>query len=120
MEKQAVFAYIPDHEPALGGDRIPSDPKWISGFDIAKGADVLLHDSQFTCEEYMQRKGWGHSSMDDAVAFASVAGVKQLLLSHHDPDHSDSFLEGMFGSLDQNASSVPAMLLAKEGLEIEL
>jgi phosphoribosyl 1,2-cyclic phosphodiesterase len=120
MEKQSVFVYIPDHEPALGGDRIPSDPKWLSGFDLAEGADVLLHDSQFTREEYMQRRGWGHSSMDDAVAFASVARVKQLLLSHHDPDHSDSFLEGMFGSLDQNASSVPAMLLAREGLEIEL
>ena len=73
QEKKAVFAYIPDHEPALGRDRIASDPKWISGFDIAEGADLLLHDSQFTREEYMQRRGWGHSAMDDAVAFASVA-----------------------------------------------
>jgi phosphoribosyl 1,2-cyclic phosphodiesterase len=119
-KKQTVFAYIPDHEPALGRDRIPGDPKWISGFDIAEGADVLLHDSQFTREEYMQRRGWGHSSMNDAVAFASIARVKKLLLSHHDPDHSDAFLERMFGSLKQNAGSVPAMLLAREGLEIEL
>jgi phosphoribosyl 1,2-cyclic phosphodiesterase len=119
-EKQAVFAYLPDHEPALGRDRIPSDPKWISGFDIAEGADVLLHDSQFTREEYLQRRGWGHSAMDDAVAFASIARVKKLLLSHHDPDHSDLFLDRMFGSLKQNPGSVPAMLLASEGLEIEL
>jgi ribonuclease BN (tRNA processing enzyme) len=81
---------------------------------------VLLHDSQFTHEEYMQRRGWGHSSMDDAVAFAVLARVKQLLLSHHDPDHSDAFLERMFGSAKQNAGSVPAMLLAREDLEIEL
>ena len=120
QEKKAVFAYIPDHEPALGRDRLGSDPKWISGFGIAEGADVLLHDSQFTREEYMQRRGWGHSSMDDAVAFAVLARVKQLLLSHHDPDHSDAFLERMFGSAKQNAGSVHAMLLAREGLEIEL
>jgi phosphoribosyl 1,2-cyclic phosphodiesterase len=119
-EEQAVFAYIPDHEPALGGDRIASDSKWISGFDIANGANVLLHDSQFTREEYVQRRGWGHSSIADAVAFASIAGVKKLLLSHHDPDHSDSFLERMFSSFKQDADSVPALVLAREGLEIEL
>jgi ribonuclease BN (tRNA processing enzyme) len=119
-EKQAVFAYLPDHEPALGGDRIASDPKWISGIDLAKGADVLLHDSQFTREEYMQRRGWGHSAIDDAVMFASVAAVKQLLLSHHDPDHSDTFLDKMFASFKQTADSTPALLPAREGLEIDL
>jgi ribonuclease BN (tRNA processing enzyme) len=68
----------------------------------------------------MQRRGWGHSAIDDAVRFASVAAVKQLLLSHHDPDHSDSFLERMFSSFKQDADSVPALVLAREGLEIEL
>ena len=120
MEKHAVFAYLPDHEPALGRDRIASDPKWVSGFAIAEGADVLLHDSQFTREEYLQRRGWGHSSMLDAVMFASVAAVKQLLLSHHDPDHSDAFLDKMFAPCKQTAGSTPALLPAREGLEIEL
>jgi phosphoribosyl 1,2-cyclic phosphodiesterase len=120
MKEQAVFAYIPDHEPALGGEGIASDPKWISGFDIAQGADVLLHDSQFTREEYMQRRGWGHCSIDDAVAFAAVAQVKQLLLSHYDPNHSDAFLDRMFASCKQNAGSTPALLPGREGLEIEL
>ena len=58
--------------------------------------------------------------MDDAVTFASVAAVKQLLLSHHDPDHSDAFLDRMFGSLKQNPGSMPRVLLAREGVEIEL
>jgi ribonuclease BN (tRNA processing enzyme) len=120
MEKDTVFAYIPDHEPALGGNKVASDAKWISGFAIAEGADVLLHDSQFTREEYMQRRGWGHCSIDDAVMFASVAAVKQLLLGHHDPDHSDAFLERMFGPFKQNAASLPAVLLAREGFEMEL
>jgi ribonuclease BN (tRNA processing enzyme) len=81
---------------------------------------VLLHDSQFTREEYMQRRGWGHSSMEDAVAFACLAGVQRLLLSHHDPDHSDSFLERMFSSFKRDSDSVLALTLAKEGLQFEL
>jgi phosphoribosyl 1,2-cyclic phosphodiesterase len=120
MGKHAVFAYLPDHEPALGSDRIAKDPKWVSGFDIAEGADLLLHDAQYTREEYMQRRGWGHSSIDDAVAFASLAGVKQLLLSHHDFAHSDAFLDQMLSSCKQNAGSIPPVSLAREGFETEL
>jgi phosphoribosyl 1,2-cyclic phosphodiesterase len=120
MGKHAVFAYMPDHEPALGSDRIGKDPKWVSGFDIAEGADLLLHDAQYTREEYIQRRGWGHSSIDDAVAFGSLARVKQLLLSHHDFAHSDSFLERMLSSFKENTGSVPVVSLAREGFETEL
>jgi phosphoribosyl 1,2-cyclic phosphodiesterase len=118
--KHGVFAYMPDHEPALGSDGIAKDPNWVSGFDIAEGADLLLHDAQYTREEYIQRRGWGHSSIDDAVAFASLAGVKQLLLSHHDFAHSDAFLDGMLSSFKQNAGAIPPVSLAREGFQTEL
>lgn len=120
MGKQAVFTYIPDHEPALGHNGMIKNAKWISGYDIAEGADLLLHDSQFTREEYQQRKGWGHSSIDDACLFASMAEVKNVLLGHHDPSHTDTFLEDMFTNFKKSAGSIPQAALAQEGIEIEL
>lgn len=117
--KNAVFTFIPDHEPALGDKGIIKEKKWISGYDLAEGADVLLHDSQYTAEEYTQRKGWGHSTINDACLFGSLTEVKKIFLSHHDPSHSDAFLDDMFTSFKKNAGDIPQAMLAKEGTEID-
>src|SRR4029078_1499098 len=85
------LAYLPDHEPALGPD-FPSDPAWTSGAGVAEGADLLIHDAQYTADEYAERVGWGHSSVDDAVAFADLVGARQLALLHHDPSRCDGGL----------------------------
>ncbi len=118
--RKSVFTYIPDHEPALGRKGLPGDKRWISGFDLASGADLLLHDSQYSFKEYPTRTGWGHSSMDDALHFASITGVKHLLLAHHDPDHSDTQLDDLFGDLQKRNSFPFRYDLAVEGMEIEL
>lgn len=86
-------AYLPDHEPALAG--LSTGPAWTSGFDLARGADVLLHDGQYTDEEYRQRVGWGHSSISHAAQLADLAGARELVLIHHDPDHSDNLIDRM-------------------------
>jgi ribonuclease BN (tRNA processing enzyme) len=87
----AVLAYLPDHEPALTGiaDRTPD---WISGAAIANDADLLLHDAQYFDDEYEQRIGWGHSSVDDAVAYGRALGARRVVLFHHEPQHSDDVL----------------------------
>lgn len=118
--KNSVFTFIPDHEPALGNKGIIKEQKWVSGYDLAQGADLLLHDSQFTQEEYLQRRGWGHSTIADAGLFASLTEVKRILLSHHDPSHSDAFLDDMLASFKKGAGNIPPASLAKEGSEIEL
>jgi phosphoribosyl 1,2-cyclic phosphodiesterase len=87
------FAYLPDHEPALGGGL--AAPAWLSGFDLAEGVDLLVHDAQYTSDEYAQRVGWGHSSIEDCVAFADLAATDQLLLFHHDPAHDDEAIDGL-------------------------
>jgi phosphoribosyl 1,2-cyclic phosphodiesterase len=120
MGRHAIFTFIPDHEPALGEKGIIKENKWVSGYDLAEGADVLLHDSQYTMEEYIQRKGWGHSTIDDACLFGSMAEVKKILLAHHDPSHTDAFLDDMFSAFKKSAGGIPMAELAKEGLEIEL
>jgi phosphoribosyl 1,2-cyclic phosphodiesterase len=59
------------------------------------GADLLIHDSQYTEQEYEGRKNWGHSTFEHAIAAANRAGVKKLALFHHDPDRTDSQIDAM-------------------------
>ena len=93
---EAIFAYIPDHEPALGVKQFPDKPEWTSGFDLARGADLLLHDAQFSPEHYSNRKGWGHSSTKDTLTFATMAGVRHLRFFHHSPSYSDHQITAYF------------------------
>jgi ribonuclease BN (tRNA processing enzyme) len=88
-----TLTYLPDHEPALGVPRPFLDGAWTSGYALSAGADLLIHDAQYAEEEYAQRIGWGHSTLPQAVAFASLAGVRHLMLFHHDPTHSDEDLD---------------------------
>ena len=106
------LAYLPDHEPGLGTDLRTMEDSWISGLGIARGADVLVHDCQYTVPEYEQRVGWGHSSTTDAVTFAERAGAHRLVLFHHDPMHTDGDLEAMLA----DARGVPGA----DSLDLEL
>jgi phosphoribosyl 1,2-cyclic phosphodiesterase len=90
-----TVAYIPDHEPALGQHIETSADEWISGLSLARDADLLIHDSQYTDQEYSQRLGWGHSAIDDSVAFARRSGARTLALFHHDPLHDDAAVDAL-------------------------
>jgi phosphoribosyl 1,2-cyclic phosphodiesterase len=92
----ASLAYIPDHEPALGTGRVPDHPAWISGLALARGVDLLIHDAQYTAAEYPEHVGWGHSSIPQALSFASAARVGKLVAFHHDPAHSDAMLDRVY------------------------
>ena len=61
----------------------------------AAGADILIYDAQYTPEEYANRQGWGHSTWLAGARVARAAGVRQLLLFHHDPVHDDRMLDEM-------------------------
>ena len=88
-----TVAYIPDHEPALGAPLAGLEPEWISGYDLARDADLLIHDCQYTDDEYPDHVGWGHSALTDTLTFARRVEARRLLLFHHDPLHSDEFLD---------------------------
>ena len=119
QHNHGVLTYIPDHEPALGPGLI-KDLNWISGIDLALDADILLHDAQYTVDEYADRQGWGHSSMDDAILFAGLSRVKQLLLTHHDPMHSDDQLHAIYENLQETIPTSFPFSMAREGLRFEL
>jgi len=85
--------------------------------EFARGADLLIHDAQYTTEELPSRKGWGHSSWQQAIEVAERAGVKKLALLHHDPDHDDSLLAEIEA---QCKGRFQGAFMAREGMEIEL
>ena len=63
--------------------------------DFLRGVDVLILDSQYDAAEYKAHIGWGHGCVDDSVALALQAGVRQLYLFHHDPDHGDKKIDAL-------------------------
>lgn len=113
-ENGKTFTYLPDHEPALGGRDIPEDDDWVSGFQLAEGADLLIHDSQYSVEEYPRRVGWGHSAVPHAVNFAARAGVRRYVTFHHDPGRDDASLDLM---LEQARAACPSGLEISPGME---
>jgi phosphoribosyl 1,2-cyclic phosphodiesterase len=119
-EEGRVLVYLPDHEPYLTA-ALDDEPEWISGWALATGADLLLHDSQYTQEEYGSRLGWGHSTFGHAAAFSRAAGVRQLAMFHHDPIRSDRELEAHYDEVAEAVQGVQEPpLIAREGLEIAL
>ena len=114
-EGSASVAYLPDHEPALGVQDFPEEPEWTSGFELVQGVDFLIHDAQYTHEEYPKYVGWGHSSMPDVLAFAELAGVKTLVPFHFDPAHSDDMLDRLFAEIRRSHDLPFALIPAKEG-----
>ena len=84
---------------------------------LAENADLLIHEAQYTSEELKDKKGWGHSSYEQAIQVAEMAGVKQLAITHHDPDHDDEFLAKMEKQCQQRFKDC---FLAREKMEIEL
>jgi phosphoribosyl 1,2-cyclic phosphodiesterase len=105
--KSIVFCTDIEH-----GERI--DPAIV---DLAKGADLLIHEGQYTPEELPRFRGWGHSSWEQAIDVAQQAAVGQLVITHHDPDHDDSFLQAVE---KQCQAKFQRCCLARQGLSIAL
>jgi phosphoribosyl 1,2-cyclic phosphodiesterase len=114
---RTALAYLTDHEPALGSRRFPAPSAWLSGFALADGADVLIHDAQYTEAEYRSRVGWGHSTIAHALAMASVARVPRLVTFHHDPGHDDATLDAMLLAAEPPGGI--ELIGGREGLELE-
>ena len=108
-EEGKTLVYCTDVEH---GDDI--DPAVV---ELARDADLLIHDGQYTPDELGEKKGWGHSSWAQAVEVAERAGVKRLAIFHHDPEHSDEMLLEIE---KQSRERFPASFLAREGHVVDL
>ena len=123
-EGDTTLCYLPDHEPALGGPLADADPGWISGMGLADGVTILIHDAQYTDDEYPEHVGWGYSVVSDAVTFGSCADTQRLILFHHDPSHDDAQLDEIERAARRtwdHAGCDPATLsMAAEGTTLAL
>jgi phosphoribosyl 1,2-cyclic phosphodiesterase len=113
------IVFIPDNELDRDGDRAEDASTRDALVDFARGAKVLIHDAMYTGAEYMDHRGWGHSSYRDAVDFAIAAEVETLVLFHHEPDRNDGALDEMLALCHQmvrERSGAVQVMAAAEGM----
>ena len=95
------IAWVPDNEFLQGytgaPDAITREHPLVAPYsrmiDFLSDADVVIHEAQYTTEEYPKKIAWGHSSIANAAVLMKLAGVKRWIITHHDPMHDDEFLE---------------------------
>jgi ribonuclease BN (tRNA processing enzyme) len=120
-DRSVVF--IPDNEMDRFGDQAPGAPTRDELVRFARGARVLIHDAMYTGAEYMDHRGWGHSSYRDAVDFAIASEVRTLVLFHHDPDRSDAALVEQLAlcreMVNERSGSIE-VIAAAEGMELSI
>jgi len=90
IENGKSFVFFTDHELDFIKDQRPKVEKLLK---FCEGANLLIHDAQYTDEQYKNTKGWGHSTFNTVIDFGIEANVKKLGMFHHDPEHTDTQLE---------------------------
>ena len=113
----ATLAYLPDHQAPV--DRTTVDREVL---ELCEGVDLLIHDSQYTEDEFVELSDWGHSTPAYAVLVATESGARRLDMFHHDPGHTDRQLDTMLRAARQVAQATGKVQVnaAKEGATFEL
>jgi len=113
----ASVAFVSDHQAP--DDRSVVAPAVL---ELCDHADLVIHDAQYTEEEYRAKATWGHSTIGYAVHVAAAAGARQLALFHHDPQHTDDDIDGLLAQakVAPDAARLDGVVAAREGLVIDL
>ena len=124
VDGESSLCYLPDHEPALADSLDHVEDEWISGLGLARDASLLIHDCQYTDQEYAMHRGWGHSRLSDALDFATRSGAKRTLFFHHDPLHTDALLDELGEQAAdrwrERGGGEGAIAMAMEGGELQI
>jgi CheY-like chemotaxis protein len=125
----ATVVYACDHEPhSLHPLDAPAGAEPIHHEDrrhvkFLADADLVIHDAQYTLDDFPEKAGWGHTPLERAVDYAILSRTKKLLFTHHDPDRDDAAIDALTESARQRASTAeysPEIAAASEGLVIDL
>jgi phosphoribosyl 1,2-cyclic phosphodiesterase len=112
-----AMAFVSDHQA-------PDDREFVdaSVLELCEGADLVIHDAQYTEEEYQAKATWGHSTISYAVHVAAKARARRLALFHHDPLHADDDIDGLLSDAlaTEDARHLEGVIAAREGMTIEL
>ncbi len=132
------LAYVPDHEIPCSvagtsgsgrerkvvGRTLPRDRARLREMELlVREVDLLIHDAQYTADEYSRRIGWGHSCVDAVVEQAMRCGARRLVLFHHDPDRDDGQLDTILAQARAQAARAGSPLVidaAREGMQLRL
>ena len=114
----ASVAYVSDHQQ-------PCDDRTFVAeavLELCDGVDLLIHDAQYTDDEFVDRAHWGHCTIEYAIEVARQAKVRALALFHHDPSHHDDFLDGVSADTSRRSAElgIGAVFTAYEGLRVTL
>ncbi len=121
VERKKRFVFLTDNEIGYAHPGGLRDVDYVS---VAKGADLLFHDAQYSDEEYSVRsRGWGHSTYTAAAKMAAAAGVHRFGTFHHDPDHGDDEIDASIvlarTVIERHGAAVECFAVA-EGMELTL
>lgn len=120
VENKSCFVFLTDNELTF---RHPGGLDFGDYVEFSRGADLLIHDSEYTEEEYRSTKGWGHSIYTDALRLALEARVKEFGLFHHDQERSDAEMDGIVEdcqrTVDNRKSSLECFA-AYQGMEVRI
>lgn len=100
-----------------------TDTEHVPGFPdqsvlgLIQDADLVIYDSTYTDEEFPAKVGWGHSTWEEGVRLCLIAGARRLAIFHHDPDHTDPFMQQLE---DRARSTWPNTLVARDGMELTM
>jgi len=114
-------AYVSDHQAPAEDGKV----RWTvsdSVLELCDGADLLIHDAQYTDEEFSVKAHWGHSTLAYAAHVAQEAGARRLALFHHDPTHDDATLDDLGRAAQRSglAGTLEEIIMAAEGSTFEL
>jgi phosphoribosyl 1,2-cyclic phosphodiesterase len=110
------IAYVSDHQAPASLQGVAD-----SVLELCSGADLVIHDAQYTEEEFRAKAHWGHSTIAYAVHVAQEAGARRLALFHHDPTHSDEFLDSAGKEASKQAEDAGIdVVVTAEGLTVDL
>jgi ribonuclease BN (tRNA processing enzyme) len=108
-EGEKSFVYMTDNELDFNLNYPVPRESFVT---FARNADVLVHDTMFTEQEWKSRRGWGHSSFEAAIELAADAGIGTLVLFHHDPSHDDDTMDELVAFCK--------MLVKEKGISLNL
>lgn len=112
-----TVAYLSDHQ-------MPSDGSFVAtpgALELCRDADLVIHDAQYTPEEFAVKRDWGHCTVEYAVWLAGTAGAKRLAMFHHDPTHDDAMIDRLAAAAAACAKpSGVSVFAAREGVTVEL
>ena len=120
IENDKCFVFLTDNELDFQHNEGLNKDDYIT---FCKDADLIIHDAQYTNEEYKRTNGWGHTTFSSATEMSITAGVKRFGIFHHDPEHTDDDMDRFIASCQRQiiqARSKVTCFGVKEGMEIIL